>query len=667
MNILRLLSKSRGSRNLLVRIFTILCRFGITATRFKHLLNRYVAATSSLGCTPTFAITAVTLKRHPKIIRELHRQGAEFSIHGYIHTDYRFVQFERQTQHIKKAIKVFESSQIPFTGFRAPFLRINGNTPEVLGRLEFQYDSSHVILWDVLDQAKYQKQSWHEYERLLQFYLPQKAKTNLALPRFINGFIEIPVSIPDDEAMVDRLRIKDEKQISRAWLSILQQIYDRGELFTIQLHPERISFCETALVGILEQAKKLNPPVWVATLGEIADWWRERNQFSLEIDAKGGGKYRIKAECTERATLLIKNCKANTPVTEWSNGYQSISTRDFILESALFPAIGVSPGTSPAAIKFLQTEGFVVKQDSKPEKYGLYLSNLEQFTEADEKSLSEKIEQSNVPLIRYWRWPNRARSAISITGDIDSITVVDFVLRIFENWWNNQHWRFPLWEGFTRKAHYAVLLLKIGGLKAFLRQLGRQIYSRDILLGMEKYLKGKNKPYSSRVEYSLELGTEEDLQEVLVKSRTESKESVHELLQRKWFYDCGFHECYVGRISDTGELCHIQWFVPSEVDGKVLKDFRSRLPQLKNDEILIENVYTFEKYRRNRIMLSVTSALCDLARDKGVNRAIAYVRRDNIAALEGFEKAGFKKFEEIPELKFLFHTRRKHDRGRSLQ
>lgn len=372
------------------------------------------------------------------MIRALHRQGVEFAIHGYIHTDYRLVSSEQQVQHFNHAIKVFENSKVSYTGFRAPFLRINGKTPLVLGNLGFKYDSSRIINWDVVDHEKYPKQSGREYDRLLEYYMPLNAAEHLALPRFINGFVEIPVSMPDDEAMVDRLGITDKKEIGRLWLDILQRTYNRGELFTVQLHPERISFCESALIDVVQQAKQHNPPVWLATLREISEWWNERAGFAFEIAHQGNGKCKVKANCSERATLLSKNCRVDVPSTEWANSYNSISAREFVLESPVSPIIGVSPDTSPAAVKFLKAEGFIVEQSEQPENFSIYLSDLAGFTEADEKPLSEKIEQSDGPLLRFGRWPQQAQSALSITGDIDSITLIDFALRIFENWRQNR-------------------------------------------------------------------------------------------------------------------------------------------------------------------------------------------------------------------------------------
>ncbi len=438
MNMNRWLSKSRGTKNLLLRIQTVLTRFGITDRSFRHRLAKYHTITKNLDCTPTFAITAVILKRHPNLIRDLHRQGVDFAVHGYIHTDYKMVSLEEQTKHFNKATKVFESAQIPFTGFRAPFLRINGKTPQVLGDMGFKYDSSHVLHWNAIDKAKYPKLNWDEHQRLLDFYMPLNAENYLSLPRFTNGFVEIPVSIPDDEAMIDRLGLIDQKEISQIWINILENTYKRGELFTVQLHPERIYYFETALQDIIQQAKSKNPSVWIATLTEIADWWKEKDQFTLEIDDSVTGRYSIKADCTDRAMLLFRNCRTNDTCTEWVDGYQSTTLKNFMLESPVLPVVGVAPDSSDTAVRFLKDEGYVVEKNEQPRNFGIYLDNLATFTEADEKPLSERIEQSNAPLVRYWRWPYGYKSAMSVTGDIDSITLQDFALRILENWWQHR-------------------------------------------------------------------------------------------------------------------------------------------------------------------------------------------------------------------------------------
>jgi len=430
---LSFLSKSRGLRNLISRIITVACRFGISSKKFERCLKRYFDVTHSAGCIPTFALTAVVLARHPGYIKELSYRGVEFAVHGYVHIDYKVVDNEKMGHHFERAMHTFNRCQVPFVGFRAPFLRTNEHTTPILSDLGFLYDSSRALWWPVNDIDSYSTYVKDNLSLLKEFYQPLDAEKYLSLPRFEDGLIEIPVSIPDDEVLVERMGITDSEKISDIWVEIMQRIYDSGELFNFSLHPERIIHCENGLVKILRKARELNPPVWIATLREIAEWWRERDKFTFKIEHRSDGRYGVKAECSERATILLKNGKVNVSADRWLDSYLYIRDRDFSLESPVRPVIGIAAGSSTTAVKFLQSEGYIVEFNKKPEECGIYLDDLKKFNQADEKALSKKIEQSNAYLLRYWRWPDGARSALSITGDIDSITITDFIMRILES------------------------------------------------------------------------------------------------------------------------------------------------------------------------------------------------------------------------------------------
>jgi peptidoglycan/xylan/chitin deacetylase (PgdA/CDA1 family) len=428
----RFLSQSRGIGNLIGRVAGILLRFGFSARRFQRRLSRFQRIAAEHGCTPTFAITAVTLRRHPDLIRSLSRQGVEFAVHGYVHSDYRTMRADRQVRHLRKAIDVFHECQVPYVGFRAPYLRINGTMPAAIGQAGLSYDSSCVVCWDVLDRSGYASGRWREYERLLDFYQPRPAAGYLALPRKADGLIEIPVSIPDDEAMIDRLGTCSD-EITEVWQAILKQTYDRGELFTAQIHPERIYVCENPLVGTLQLAKRLAPHVWVPTLGEIAGWWEEKAEFSLRVEDAGGERWRVAATCSDRATLLTRDCRVDGPSMEWAKDYRCVEATDFVVECPTRPVIGVAADTAAEAKDFLRSEGYAFEVTDDGSRHGIYLGDLAQFDEADEKSLVERIETSAAPIVRFWRWPNRARSVMSVSGDIDAMTLSDFALRIVEN------------------------------------------------------------------------------------------------------------------------------------------------------------------------------------------------------------------------------------------
>jgi peptidoglycan/xylan/chitin deacetylase (PgdA/CDA1 family) len=428
------LSKSRGFRNVISRVFTVTYRFGLSPKRFENLLKKYYEITNKANCLPTFAITAVVLARHPDYIKELSRKGVEFAVHGYVHVDYKVLSIEEKKRHIKKAINIFNMCEIPFEGFRAPFLRVNKNTTPILSNFGFVYHSSRVLYWPVIELKKFSGYARNNHNLLLEFCAPLDANKYFSLPKFENGLVEIPVSLPDDETIIERLGIYDKKKISKIWLELLQKIYQNGELFVLSLHPERIDYCDTALADVLNKAREFNPSVWVTTMKEIAEWWRERAGFNLKIIPVVEGKYRVQAECSSRATIIMKNARVNSPVDDWFNGYKIVNGRDFIMESPKRPVVGVSPDSSAVAVNFLKSEGYIVEVGIHPEDYAIYFKDLTQTTEADEKLLAQRIDQANVPIVRYWRWPDRARSAMSITGDIDSLTVIDFVLRVLEDW-----------------------------------------------------------------------------------------------------------------------------------------------------------------------------------------------------------------------------------------
>jgi hypothetical protein len=46
--------------------------------------------------------------------------------------------------------------------------------------------------------------------------------------------------------------------------------------------------------------------------------------------------------------------------------------------------------------------------------------------------LVERIEQLDKPLLHFGCWPDGNRAALSVTGDIDSVTIQDFFLRVLE-------------------------------------------------------------------------------------------------------------------------------------------------------------------------------------------------------------------------------------------
>ena len=206
------------------------------------------------------------------------------------------------------------------------------------------------------------------------------------------------------------------------------------------------------------------------------------------------------------------------------------------------------------------------------------------------------------------------------------------------------------------------MLLKIGGWTPFLKQLAHQTYSRTVHVGVNIDLQNTEIPQvEAKVKYTLRLASKEDIDEVLRKAKTESKDMAQNLVYRRWLYEEGYHNCYIARTADTNEICFLQFIIYPE-DEKLLQGrFRIWLPELKEDEAIIEGTYTFEKFRGNRLHPAITAEQLRICKSKGIKRVISYVEKNNLASLKGFERAGYTPFEEIYKQRILFGVRRRHN------
>lgn len=219
----------------------------------------------------------------------------------------------------------------------------------------------------------------------------------------------------------------------------------------------------------------------------------------------------------------------------------------------------------------------------------------------------------------------------------------------------------PIAKRVFRMACGAMVLLKIGGPKVFLRQFRRQIYRRDIEVGlvMDMEVGNSPKPIKCGINYHIQTATEEDMNEVMVKAKTESNQSVQFLVHRRWLYDCGFRSWYIARTRFNNALCHMQCVIRPEDNDLVERSFKNWFPQQKEDEVLIDGVYTFETFRGMGLFTAVLNEVCEIIREEGYRRIKTYIEKNNVTSIKGFERVGFTKFEEVKVLVVLSCNRRK--------
>ena len=270
--------------------------------------------------------------------------------------------------------------------------------------------------------------------KLTEFYEPQHAQTVLSVPHMRRKLVEIPVCLPDDLQLHDGLQLGPEA-IGAAWSDVLQQTHRRGEAFTLMFHPELAERCEGAFRTLLEEARLLQPHVWLARLRDISDWWAEKACFSVEAEAVTGG-WRIAFTASPRATILGRGLGMDlaghrNEAEAWWGAYSRLQRRVVYVAGALLPFVGLPTGSPESSVAFLREQGYIVRSDEWAAQCAIYLDGVTQARLKSEVEWIEHIESCAGPLVRFWRWPDGARSTLSITGDLDALSLVDYAPRLW--------------------------------------------------------------------------------------------------------------------------------------------------------------------------------------------------------------------------------------------
>jgi len=429
-NLLTNAANAKGALAALKRISMITRRYGLSSLKMERALDQFVRILNEFNFSATFPATAVAVERRPEVFQRYQAQGIEFAVHGYTHIDYAQLAPDRQQAHLQQGREIFSRFGLAATGFRSPYLRRSEFLHQTVATAGFTYVSNQPVMWDVLDLDELSAAAQTGYRRAVDYYQPQRPAQYVSTPRLINDLVEIPVSLPDDEILLDRLGSGGAgESVETTWLKILAQTYQRGELFTIQLHPERIAACAAGLRAALAKAQTLSPKVWVARLDELASWWREKADTSYQITTIDEQTVRVEISTPAALTILTRFLDIDAPGQPWFGNYQQINAKTFTITSSQRPFIGLSPDASLELVDFLQQQGYIIEYSLDRQSYGLFFDQTE-FSSGQEYPLLSQIEETECPLVRFGRWPDGAHSALAITGDIDALTLWDYGLRM---------------------------------------------------------------------------------------------------------------------------------------------------------------------------------------------------------------------------------------------
>lgn len=419
---------AKGVSKVIERILLIGKRYGFTTRKMENALHNFECILSVHHCSATFPTPGIVVERYPEVIQKYQATGIEFAVHGLRHIDYSQVPYADQYNHLSRAQDIFSNAGIHFSGFRTPYLRRDNNLDKVIREVDFSYSSNQPILWEAINLEALGESARKSYLIGVDFYDPWRATEKISMPYLKDSIVYIPVSLPDDEMLVDRIDA-GSGLVTESWRRILDLSYHRGELFTLQLHPERISQCEDSLSAVLEDARQRLPKVWIATLKEVDEWWRTRLETAMKVSDKGEGQFSVSVAGAENVAILLKGIRPGPLGEHCWDDYIKIDQREFSFESPSYPGIGVAGDYFDNWNDFLMQQGFLVEKIDDGREYAVRIDRAPQnlFSELE---MIRHIESTKNPLLRIARWPTGYRSALSVTGDLDGLTLWDYFFRL---------------------------------------------------------------------------------------------------------------------------------------------------------------------------------------------------------------------------------------------
>lgn len=204
-----------------------------------------------------------------------------------------------------------------------------------------------------------------------------------------------------------------------------------------------------------------------------------------------------------------------------------------------------------------------------------------------------------------------------------------------------------------RRNKYLVILKKLGFVKC-LPFLFQRLYSIEQFYLLNMNLRKPVHRIEIRFSYTLERLQPGDWEDILKNLESADIASKKELLRRIFFYRAGFENCYVLKNRNREITCML-WIVYPLENEHLRRYFNSDLFLLKENEVLLENVFTMPKFRGFGFSPAITTELLRLAKDQGYKNASAviYSLKDRITSLNDMMSIGFRINKLVREYRFL--------------
>lgn len=226
----------------------------------------FAAMMKAIDYRATFYVLTSVGRRFPEVVTRL-AQDFEVAYHADVHDSFKGQPAKLQEQRLQ--IMRTEMSTVlaetkDITGFRAPHEGYDATTEQLLQKFGIRHHTADPGRTDAR--------------------LPSVAKQDGVEPE--DALIVLPRTLRDDiNLAAQNLTVE---QTTKALIEDFDLAVDNGALGLLSVHSQNFypeGILAKAMPGLIERIKQRRGQIWLASAGQVADWWRERERFKLSSKA----------------------------------------------------------------------------------------------------------------------------------------------------------------------------------------------------------------------------------------------------------------------------------------------------------------------------------------------------------------------------------------------
>ena len=197
---------------------------------------------------------------------------------------------------------------------------------------------------------------------------------------------------------------------------------------------------------------------------------------------------------------------------------------------------------------------------------------------------------------------------------------------------------------FATLAGDLLTLAKPRNVGSLAHQLRRRLHSDELQYGLRRDLAEPFEAPSAKIPLTIRPLRESDLPVLLgMDSERISDRGSYVRMQRRRFFREGIGQCYVAATADD-EPCYMQWLLGGAENARIARYFHGGFPALAVDEALLEFAFTPEAQQGKGIMPAAMARIAEKAADLGARHVITFVDHENVPALKGCQRSGFRPY-----------------------